>query len=134
MTFDQHLTFADHTSTLKRKVGDKLAVFRRIRDRLTIDAKRTFYCLFIQAQLEYGSNAFYHSLQAGQQDRLTRLSNRAVRTVFGYPRFCDISTFLARYHLASISLRLRLLLLLLLFILLLLGNSQQASAPFYREP
>ena len=35
MTFDQHLTFADHISALERKVGDKLAVFRRIRDRLT---------------------------------------------------------------------------------------------------
>ena len=115
MTFDQHLTFADHISALERKVGDKLAVFRRIRDRLTIDAKRTFYCAFIQAQLEYGSNAFYHSLQAGQQDRLTCLSNRAVRTVFGYPRFCDISTILARYHLASISLRLRFKLFVLIY-------------------
>eukprot|EP00117_Sycon_ciliatum_P000851 scpid57700/ scgid6755/ RNA-directed DNA polymerase from mobile element jockey; Reverse transcriptase len=115
LLFDEHLTYRDHITLLERKIGTKLAVFRKIKHNLTPAAKRVFYCSFIQAQLEYGSNAFAHSLQVSQMDRITRISNRAVRIVFGYPKYYDASLVLARNYLAAISLRYQFRLFVLVF-------------------
>ena len=48
-------------------------------------------------------------------DRITRISNRAVRIVFGYPKYYDASLVLARNYLAAISLRYQFRLFVLVF-------------------
>ena len=80
-------------------------MFRKVRDHLTIDAKRAFYICSIQSILEYGSNSFAHCLSASLHDRVVRLSNRALRIVFCMPRLSDVSLVLARYHIIPLSVR-----------------------------
>ena len=66
-------------------------MFRKVRDHMTVTAKRAFYICSIQTVLEYGSNSFAHCLSVTLHDRLVRLSNRALRIVFSMPRFSDVS-------------------------------------------
>ena len=80
-------------------------MFRKVRDHLTIDAKRAFYICSIQSILEYGSNSFAHCLSASLHDRVVRLSNRALRIVYCMPRLSDVSLVLARYHFIPLSVR-----------------------------
>ena len=110
LTIDEHLSFSSYVTEVEKKVGTKLAMFRKIRDNnnLTPAARKTFYCSFIQAHLEYGSNAFVHCLHTTQHDRLTRIANRAVRIVFGFPWHYDVSVLHTRYGLAPIALRYQL--------------------------
>ena len=114
LTIDEHLSFSSYVTEVEKKVGTKLAMFRKIRDNLTPAARKTF-CSFIQAHLEYGSNAFVHCLHSTQHDRLTRIANRAVRIVFGFPWHYDVSVLHTRYGLAPIALRYQLKLYILVF-------------------
>ena len=102
---DEHLTFRKHVEHIERAVGKKLAVFRRVKCNLTTQAKRHFYISCVQSVLEYASNAYIHTLQAQQLNRLLRLSKRALRIVFGYPRFADVTAILARQNLYPIEVR-----------------------------
>ena len=105
IVLDEHLSFGVHIAQLERKIGCKLGMFRKVRDHLTIDAKRAFYICSIQSILEYGSNSFAHCLSASLHDRVVRLSNRALRIVFCMPRLSDVSLVLARYHIIPLSVR-----------------------------
>eukprot|EP00117_Sycon_ciliatum_P006948 scpid37906/ scgid10262/ Probable RNA-directed DNA polymerase from transposon X-element; Reverse transcriptase len=49
LTIDEHLSFSSYVTEVEKKVGTKLAMFRKIRDNLTPAARKTFYCSFIQA-------------------------------------------------------------------------------------
>ena len=115
IVLDEHLTFGAHIAHLERKIGNKIAVFRKIRHQLTEHAKKTFYISSIQSVLEYGSNAFAHCLREGQYERLVRLSRRALRTVFNLTRFNSISALQKRNHLLPLAARYQLRLFVLIF-------------------
>ena len=112
---DEHLSFGEHVRQLERKVGSKLAMFRKVRDHMTVTAKRAFYICSIQTVLEYGSNSFAHCLSVTLHDRLVRLSNRALRIVFSMPRFSDVSLINARHHILPLSVRYQFKLYILVF-------------------
>ena len=115
IVLDEHLTFGAHIAHLERKIGNKIAVFRKIRHQLTEHAKKTFYISSIQSVLEYGSNAFAHCLREGQYERLVRLSRRALRTVFNLTHFNSISALQKRNHLLPLAARYQLRLFVLIF-------------------
>ena len=110
---DTHLAFTDQVSSVVGKVAAKLKVFRRTRSKLTVVAKRTFYLSFIQSTLEYGSNAYVHSLYSADFNRLVCTAKRAVRLIFGFPSHAHSAPILARFNLVPISVRYSLKLFLL---------------------
>ena len=115
IVLDEHLSFGEHVRQLERKVGSKLAMFRKVRDHMTVTAKRAFYICSIQTVLEYGRNSFAHCLSVTLHDRLVRLSNRALRIVFSMPRSSDVSLINARHHILPLSVRYQFKLYILVF-------------------
>jgi len=110
---DCHLHFHAHVSHLEKKISSKLAMFRKVRDQMPAPARRTFYLSTIQSHLEYASNAYVHCLHTTQYDRLIRLSNRALKTIFGFPSMTSPTLITSKYHILPLSVRFNLRLYLL---------------------
>ena len=78
---DSDLNWSAHTVYVARKVSWKIAALKRAGQKLNHAAKRQYYL----SDLEHGSFAFFSSLSALAEKKLTGLYKRAIRAVAGLP-------------------------------------------------
>ena len=78
---DSDLNWSAHMAYVARKVSWKIAALQRAGQNLNHAAKRQYYLSI----LEYGSNAFFSSLSALAEKKLTLLYKRAIRLL---PVYC----------------------------------------------
>lgn len=115
IVIDEQLTFSHQVMQVRARVAAKLMSFRRVRQSLTVRARRAFYTSFVQSVLEYGSNAYVHTLHKKEFDQLVAASKRAQRIVFGYPPRSPSAPIRKLFSLASIELRFILKLYVFIF-------------------
>lgn len=112
---DQHLSFDRQVQHVCESVHKKLGAFRHGRRNLSVSARRLFYLSIVQSTLEYGSNAYFHSLSAALHDRLIITSQIAMRKAFGLSRFTSTEFILQKYKLYSLLVRLNIKLFVFTF-------------------
>ena len=114
---DSDLNWSAHMAYVARKVSWKIAALQRAGQKLNHAAKRQYYLSVIQSDLEYGSNAFFSSLSALAEKKLTGLYKRAIRAVAGLPPWSQVNSLelAKRFSLWPIIKRLKLKLLLFTF-------------------
>ena len=109
------MTFTYQIAQVRRRIAAQLSCFRRTRHNLTVKARRAFYTSFIQSVVEYGSNAYVHTLRKHQYDQRINTSKRAQRIVFGYPARAPTGPIRERFSLAPLDMRFSLKLYIFIF-------------------
>ena len=82
---DNSLSWDAHIDSVVSKASKKIGALKRAGNSLTQNTRRQFYLAVIQADLMYGSNAFWTTLTSSRKDRLIRLSKRGLRAVINAP-------------------------------------------------
>ena len=106
VTFDQHLTYVDHASSISSSCGYYLREIARVKDRLDSKALKTLVHAVIHSRLD-----FCNSLLYGAQDQvinsLQLVQNRAARLVARVPRRQRITPVRQHLHWLPVEARIR---------------------------
>ena len=81
VTLDNKLNFHVHIANLCRKVGRQVGVLNRLKRLVPVEARIELYNSFILTHLNYCSTV-WHFCRKGDSDKLEKLNERALRTVF----------------------------------------------------
>ena len=80
VTFDESMTWKDHTESICVKSNKRLGLLSRIRSCLTIDASKCIFSSLVKPLLDYADTT-WGSLNAGCSEKLQRLQNKGARII-----------------------------------------------------
>ena len=99
---DEKLKFDQHVSKVCRKVTQKIAVLRRMRNMLPFELRKAIYNSFITPHYNYCAET-WHFCSKNSLNKLEKVNERAIRFVFKDKNtsYCDLLKQLGRATLAE---------------------------------
>jgi hypothetical protein len=102
---DQHLSFMSHLNYIKKKLNMKLALFRRIDDKLNAETKILLYKSLVAPHFEYCSSILF-CLSDNNIKELQRIQNKFMRNILRMNRFTSTDFLLDALMFKSVKQRL----------------------------
>ena len=107
VVIDEKLSFNEHADKIQAKINKRVALLRRLSDKMTYESKITFVKSLILPLYDYCSSIFMLT-DNSVIVKIQRCINKALRIVLKVPRDTSINTMLEKLRILSVEDRVKL--------------------------